>query len=702
MAKLQAIKIQDFCRQLQDPEECRKSRLFIMSPLDTPVVRNAYQSKIETIRVSEHVTADGFIPMPSRVFSVIETLCDEIAEKGKIPWIIGLDGYLTLIKEEKVVEAFHFLKPFLDRSGKGAVVFCFAADWHEIGRVIKNPRYYEGQNIVLVKSNNPLMQPWGNEPVFINEDFADKIDNEVYSICNYLSSWEDGHSRNSRYVSVKFNDYPFPGVSENIKQIVTSKNFTKCLLNLDWQLSDGAAKWVLENFDTICDSRMSLKKYFFPKGNIDLRENVIKVFQKIQDKDKMEVFLSLIKHNTPAEYYLRYVVDDNNFSEESFVDIYVCKAIEFLDQAHAFACERSAALNEVQDYSTIIPAVKNFIEKTKDKQTSAVLPWLNIGLDIEKYEIMRRAMAAEHYELKRIMDVFPELAAYCDTKQGVCISENLDLYFNEYRQLKQRNTISEEFYYKARNSKIPDELERRDSLLNSYREDGNAFLLIVDALGAEYIPMIVNLARQRKLGIKDYCYAVPLLPTSTQFNKIDFPVERVLKLQGLDQIIHNGIHPHGEPSSDEENLTGELEYIAKEVMKEIDTKLKFFERVILTSDHGASRLAVLAYKQGLAKKIQEPPQSTVEDWRYARKNSAQSVIHSEEIKEDGRGEYVVVLGYDRFSHQGGAKFELHGGATLEEQLVPFIIFERGATYAPPVKETDKPGPQIEEDEDFDL
>ena len=41
----------------------------------------------------------------------------------------------------------------------------------------------------------------------------------------------------------------------------------------------------------------------------------------------------------------------------------------------------------------------------------------------------------------------------------------------------------------------------------------------------------------------------------------------------------------------------------------------------------------------------------------------------------GEGD-VLIKGYNRFSKSGAPGFEMHGGATIEEQIVPFMVIER--------------------------
>jgi hypothetical protein len=66
------------------------------------------------------------------------------------------------------------------------------------------------------------------------------------------------------------------------------------------------------------------------------------------------------------------------------------------------------------------------------------------------------------------------------------------------------------------------------------------------------------------------------------------------------------------------------------------------------------------------------------------------------------GKYWVVRGYNRLPKEGGKKYELHGGATLEERLVPVVVFKRGAVLDSHKIEPIKPAEQLVEKDDFDL
>jgi hypothetical protein len=66
------------------------------------------------------------------------------------------------------------------------------------------------------------------------------------------------------------------------------------------------------------------------------------------------------------------------------------------------------------------------------------------------------------------------------------------------------------------------------------------------------------------------------------------------------------------------------------------------------------------------------------------------------------GKYWVVRGYNRLPKSGGKKNELHGGATLEERLVPVIVFKKGAVLESQTVQPIKSVEQLVEKDDFDL
>jgi hypothetical protein len=65
------------------------------------------------------------------------------------------------------------------------------------------------------------------------------------------------------------------------------------------------------------------------------------------------------------------------------------------------------------------------------------------------------------------------------------------------------------------------------------------------------------------------------------------------------------------------------------------------------------------------------------------------------------GKYWVARGYNRLPKKGGKFNELHGGASLEEHLVPVVVFTADK-QSPKIEETARAKPQIVDNMDFDI
>jgi hypothetical protein len=103
-----------------------------------------------------------------------------------------------------------------------------------------------------------------------------------------------------------------------------------------------------------------------------------------------------------------------------------------------------------------------------------------------------------------------------------------------------------------------------------------------------------------------------------------------------------------------------------------------YKRVVITADHGSSRLAVLAHQKKFDKKLSwrgEP-----QDWRYTV--APPNVKCPPELEPFYNAEnnltYWIVRGYNRLPKKYG-KLSVHGGATLEERLVPIVVFSKTKT-----------------------
>ncbi len=362
--------------------------------------------------------------------------------------------------------------------------------------------------------------------------------------------------------------------------------------------------------------------------------------------------------------------------------------------------ERRNAIHEA-DVIMSDADIRQFIGACTAESTSRVAPWLNCGTHAERAELLRRC-AEDGLVSNSIRDVYPEVVAYLNTDH-VFGDDTIEGYFREYRRLKMTGRVTPEFYEKAQKAIPPRSVQWRNEIVQRYAKDVGCALLIVDAMGAEWMPMLVALARQRNIGVDSIMVGKANIPTSTVFNSIEWPdaARRLSDIKRFDNIAHNGTEAH-EVRRPEENLASALDVISCQVLPRVAEGLVRFDRVLVTADHGSSRLAVLAWQSNprLALTLACEVGAEVDDWRYRARSERGNC--PPELEESLDGKHWVVRGYNRLPKKGGGQgLELHGGATLEERLVPIVIFSKSGQFVPKTKTSGK-RVQIVEKDDFDL
>jgi hypothetical protein len=205
-------------------------------------------------------------------------------------------------------------------------------------------------------------------------------------------------------------------------------------------------------------------------------------------------------------------------------------------------------------------------------------------------------------------------------------------------------------------------IKSRNEIVENYYTD-NTRIIWVDALSAEFLGLIQAVLNEDYPGCQTVItVGYSIIPTITELNK-DFVIERQFEyVKDLDNLVHNGQFPG--------YIAKEIDVISQQIRFAISS-LDIFERVIITSDHGATRGAVLA--KGESVKVFEGG-SVERDGRYCidKINKYETAYHAcIDVNE-----YHAFANYDRFSIQGSARNENHGGASLEEVMVPVVILSR--------------------------
>ena len=339
--------------------------------------------------------------------------------------------------------------------------------------------------------------------------------------------------------------------------------------------------------------------------------------------------------------------------------------------------------------------IGGYIAQSQQKGSDRVY-YLTDNTVEERYEIIM-AISESKTIPDNLGEIYPDLANYLyDYVFSDKLPKELTGYFMQYKRQKLYNKIDDTFMamvdeLSSDGKRIFNLLRAKNSIIEKY-DDGQTRLVWIDALGVEYLGFIQKTAQELDLSISIQI-GCSVLPTLTEFNKgfyDDWKGKKESKIRQLDEMKHEGISYRGLSAKDAPiYLSDELTIIHDTLKKIKGMLLNEDKAVLLVSDHGASRLALVHNNenQWMMKDRGKhggrccPVSDIDEKPNYA----------SREKTEIGK-EFWVLANYDRF--QGGRKtgVELHGGATLEEVIVPIIKIQLADTVnRPKIKnETDNP------------
>ena len=701
--------LNEYCEYIRNPLAEAKARVVTVPPGEswTTLRRFCQERGSVELRLSDLVKEGAWLPMPDEVFKRIRDVVKSPEVSGNAVVLLGVPGYLALLTDENKRAAIFALREWVDCAAVREAV-CFLRSDDGTGLILKevfaNPRYRQGKQLIEILTIAPEEAEkiaGRTEVMLVGDDLVSFIPDACDSFQKYLRYTEDHPDDSSvRRIVVASEGQELPGLSADVRQVVCLRDFACVFYDVeDAGLSEDALRWMCERGKEGAWKPLSetLKSLFFPEGGVAKR--VLRVFDERKGAER-EAVLWLVKLIASKGSYLERVAMQEEVLVDNFRSAYVTGAVEWLDESVVYASERRDAIQEA--VVTISDAsIQQFIALCLGESTSRVAPWLNCGTDAERAELLRRC-AKDGIVSNAVKFVYPEAATYLNAAL-VFGNEALEEYFKEYRELKMAVRVTAEFYEKAQQAVPPSSVQSRDAMVQRYASDNGCALLVVDAMGAEWLPMLVELAKQRNMGFDLIAVGEAHLPTSTKFNNIHWPdvARRLPDIKRFDNIAHNGAEAH-ETRRAEENLAAALDVIGGQVLPRVAEGLARFERVLVTADHGSSRLTVLACQAEpkLAQTLACEAGAEVVDWRY-RARAAQGKCPPE-LEETLDGKHWVVRGYNRLPKKGGGQsFEQHSGATLEERLVPVVIFSRSGQFVPKTR-TDGKSAQIVEKEDFDL
>ncbi len=304
----------------------------------------------------------------------------------------------------------------------------------------------------------------------------------------------------------------------------------------------------------------------------------------------------------------------------------------------------------------------------------------------ERYELVR-CLSIYDYSKEEISEILKNgfLDIYCymqpftfdalNTKlpdADSTLRRELTDYFIQYKQQKLTNRIYDDFITKVNNHAVDRpfmKLQPRSSIVSKLDKDKTGFFFF-DALGVEYLAFIQSKCERYGL-VSEISVGRCELPSITSENKeFENTCPNVKKISDLDELKHHSMIYDYETCPYPIHLFRELEIIDTE-LRRIQTQLAqgIIEKAVILSDHGASRLAVLYGKESTSNI--ELSEKGVHSGRCCKIDENPNLPQAS--YEDG---YAVLANYERFKGSRAANLEVHGGATLEEVLVPVITLVR--------------------------
>ena len=253
----------------------------------------------------------------------------------------------------------------------------------------------------------------------------------------------------------------------------------------------------------------------------------------------------------------------------------------------------------------------------------------------------------------------------------------LTKYFHDYKLQKVTNRILPEFMNTVNENAVSRPFTKLLPRISIVKEidKTNAQIHFFDALGVEYLAYIL-----RKCELLDLQTVVHIahceLPSITSINKdftkffkIDKDEEGNEIIPGtkeLDELKHHSKEIDYRKVKEPIHLFKELEIIEKELkqIQEMLTDPHGFDKIIIISDHGASRLSVIHQSICQMHTLENHGKHSGRCCPVDKAPDLPEVTY-----ENG---YAVLANYDRFKGGRPANVEVHGGATLEETVIPII------------------------------
>ena len=619
-------------------------------------LENLKQAGLKLIRVSDFCSKDDKFPDLDEMIDYFRTADVDYRDNKYV--VVGLGEYLALRGTDEIITELNRLKT--KTLGNARVVLLLRGISSYVSELAANDKKLTGQGRVYI-SSQPLI---GLAATNVTHDVGMVPQKGIKWL---LRGCEDGASGNVLFNSAR--DFS----ASIIPVSVISGAYSALKYSIkDFPLPEqyGTDELWENLLKELQKKAYSLNAVFERHGvEDDFEDDIYTKCSGVQFKNWL-YFISLkINSERIQNAYLAWVSKEteNWYEFKSNLLIFITK-IKHTDKSFKkMYDERKKLLKEFPDSDIAIFIKENSIDPSEE------IYRLTDNTQIERRQIL--SWVAHHKWDEAYAYAYPLLSSYLQKFIFDCgsLSNELTTYFEQYKAQKVANQLSDAFLAQVEEwgkTYKYSRIQTRDNAIKSIPDRHSSFLYWIDAMGVEYLALIVELAKRKGLSVHiDIGRAE--LPSLTEHNKGFFENWDGIakyKEEALDNIKH---HDKGgfffTSCEDPIHLESEIAVIEKAIGFAA-TKLAMREckSVVIASDHGASRLAVI--------KRQEEKYSTETGGEHSGRccKVFEGCDLTNCVEEKG---YFVLTDYGRFKGSRTANVEVHGGASLEEVLVPIITLK---------------------------
>ena len=411
----------------------------------------------------------------------------------------------------------------------------------------------------------------------------------------------------------------------------------------------------------------------------DLCQQIDDVFHNQSSNERWLLWLAMRVFGEGSGTYLGFSLDQTTSCEAWIRRVYhaLADVARSDDRFESFFAQRLELLKLLPANST---EMQFYCQSVAERYGKDAVYYLSDSTDHERRQWMKtidendwtdaeieKAIAHASRELSYYIEPFVFDSHNSHLKNdNISLAGDLTYYFNRYKYLKIRNCIDDDFIEYVDKYAIErpyNKLRCRSAVTRTIDKEG-VQAYFIDALGAEHLGYIQ--AKCREYGmISDIQIVRCELPSITSINKEFKERFETRDVKELDDLKHHSTIYLYERCQLPIHLFEELTVIDKE-LRNIRDLLRSHgaQKAVIFSDHGASRLAVIYKHENEKIELEEKGKHSGRCCRCEQNPNLDQAAY-----ENG---WAVLANYERFKGGNKAQVEVHGGASLEEVVVPIV------------------------------